>query len=186
MRARVLLAVLAVAAAAQLWVPASLILRSERTLAAGTAWRFRTAPVDPADAFRGRYVALAFADHAVACADADRFRKGRRAYAVLGLDSAGLAVATALVKERPRTGDFVRVKVTYASAGSVSFDYRFDRLFLEEDMAPTAERLYRERNISGARDSYLVVRVRNGFAVIEDLFIGGLPVRESVRRSGVR
>src|ERR1700676_3280082 len=45
---------------AQLAVPASLIWKREQTLRRGSVWKFRTAPVDPVDAFRGRYVALEF------------------------------------------------------------------------------------------------------------------------------
>jgi hypothetical protein len=182
MRTRILLAVLSLAVAAQLWVPASLILRSELTLATGTAYRFRTEPVDPYDAFRGRYVALGFADDEVACGDTGRVRPGRHAYALLTTDAGGFARVSALAAEKPRSGDCVRVMVRGESEGTVSFSFPFDRLFLEENLAPAAERLYRERNLAGAQDSYLVVRVRNGFSVIEDLFIAGLPVRESVRR----
>src|SRR5580765_7697968 len=47
-------------ALAQLAVPGSLIWKREQTLRRGSVWKFRTAPVDPVDAFRGRYVALEF------------------------------------------------------------------------------------------------------------------------------
>lgn len=45
---------------AQWAVPLAMVQRAERTLSEGTAYRFRTAPVDPADPFRGRYVTLDF------------------------------------------------------------------------------------------------------------------------------
>ena len=54
------LLVFALVGFAQLAVPASLIWKRERTLRQGHVWKFRTAPVDPVDAFRGRYVALEF------------------------------------------------------------------------------------------------------------------------------
>jgi uncharacterized membrane-anchored protein len=54
------LLVFAVVGLAQLAVPASLIWKREQTLRHGSVWKFRTAPVDPVDAFRGRYVALEF------------------------------------------------------------------------------------------------------------------------------
>ena len=54
------LLVFALVGLAQLAVPASLIWKREQTLRHGSVWKFRTAPVDPVDAFRGRYVALEF------------------------------------------------------------------------------------------------------------------------------
>ena len=54
------LIVFAVVAAAQLGVPASLMWKREQTLRHGSVWKFRTAPVDPIDAFRGRLIALEF------------------------------------------------------------------------------------------------------------------------------
>lgn len=44
----------------QLAVPAFMIVRREHALSMGRAFKFRTAPVDPYDAYRGRYVALNF------------------------------------------------------------------------------------------------------------------------------
>jgi len=54
------LIVFVLVAFAQLAVPGSLIWKREHTLRQGNVWKFRTAPVDPVDVFRGRYVALHF------------------------------------------------------------------------------------------------------------------------------
>ena len=45
-----------VVALAQISVPASMIWKRQRTLREGRLWKFRTAPVDPVDAMRGRYL----------------------------------------------------------------------------------------------------------------------------------
>ena len=47
-------------ALAQICVPASMIWKRQRTLREGRLWKFRTAPVDPVDAMRGRYLSLRF------------------------------------------------------------------------------------------------------------------------------
>lgn len=60
MNRNLLLALLVVLAAAQLAVPASMIVQRETVLTQGRVYKFKTAPVDPVDAFRGRYVALRF------------------------------------------------------------------------------------------------------------------------------
>ena len=54
----------------------------------------------------------------------------------------------------------------------------FERFYMEEELAPEAERVVRERSRGGQRDAYIAVRVRSGSAVIEDLFVGGKPIRE--------
>src|SRR3546814_15739493 len=59
---RVAWLLLAIALVLQWALPASLAARSEYVLRNGARYYLRTAPVDPADAFRGRYVALQFAD----------------------------------------------------------------------------------------------------------------------------
>ena len=45
---------------AQLYVPASMIFQKERVITQGTAYKFRTAPIDPNDPFRGKYITLSF------------------------------------------------------------------------------------------------------------------------------
>ena len=44
---------------AQLAVPCWMAYSMETVLLQGTPWRFKTAPVDPYDIFRGKFVALA-------------------------------------------------------------------------------------------------------------------------------
>jgi hypothetical protein len=45
---------------------------------------------------------------------------------------------------------------------------------MEERKAPKAEQVYRENS----RNTYALVRVRDGVGVIEDLFVGDKPIRE--------
>ncbi|MBD3853743.1 MAG: GDYXXLXY domain-containing protein [Acidobacteria bacterium] len=58
---RLRLALFTVVALVQLTVAGGAIVRSELALRTGEAFRFRIQPVDPVDAFRGRYVAIRFA-----------------------------------------------------------------------------------------------------------------------------
>ncbi len=47
-----------------------------------------------------------------------------------------------------------------------------------EHLAPEAERAYREHSIGASGDAYVTVRVRDGHAVVEQLYIGGKPAAE--------
>ena len=44
----------------QLFVPANMILEQEDILKNGTPYKFKTAPIDPYDPFRGKYVWLGY------------------------------------------------------------------------------------------------------------------------------
>ena len=55
---KILLVLFILVAIVQISFSASMIINREITLKSGKQFKFRTAPVDPYDAFRGRYVAL--------------------------------------------------------------------------------------------------------------------------------
>jgi hypothetical protein len=105
-------------AIAQWAVPGSLIWKSERILAEGKPFRFHIRPVDPADLFRGRYVAIGVERGTV---DLDRmhaegeFRPGTVMYASLAVDAAGFAYPAALTPAPPKGADVVRVRVGWGN-----------------------------------------------------------------------
>lgn len=54
---------------------------------------------------------------------------------------------------------------------------------MNEKLAPAAETAYREHARRGhQRDACTTVRVRNGRAVIEDLYVAGKPIREFLKQ----
>lgn len=185
--AKLIIALFALAAAAQIVVPASLVVRHELTLRSGTSWKFKTAPVDPADAFRGRYVALGFQEHQVPLADKQQFAHGQKVYATLETDPAGFARFKALSSSPPSDKPYLRVHIAWTSADSAEVELPFDRFYLEEHAAPAAEQAYRQSNRRGQTNSttYALVRIRHGSGVIENVFIDGKPIRDLVRDQGV-
>ena len=105
----------AVCCAIQIAVPASMILRHEGTLADGSVYRFRCAPVDPVDPFRGRYVALAFEQSRFEGSVPDGLDPGSTAYATLEQDTEGFAVISSLEETEPREGDYLKVRIEWSS-----------------------------------------------------------------------
>jgi len=67
-----------VAVLAQVAVPATMIWGRERTLAVGSVYKFRTQPVDPYDAFRGRYVSLRIEESHAPLAAGNEIERGRK------------------------------------------------------------------------------------------------------------
>lgn len=172
------IALVGLAVLAQLAVPISMIVKHERTLTDGELFRFRTAPVDPVDAFRGRYVALALEDATAPALPGVSLLSRQRVYALLGTGDDGFARVTELALERPERGAFIEARVYYQDpdTGRVHLHMPLDRYYMPEDLAPRAESVYRQRG--GADDSFIAVRVRDGFSVIEDLYVAGQPIRE--------
>jgi uncharacterized membrane-anchored protein len=174
-------------AIAQWAVPGSLIWKSERILAEGKQFRFRTRPVDPADLFRGRYVAIGIERDTV---DLDRvpaegeFRRGSVMYASLAVDAAGFAYPAALTPVPPPGADAVRVRVGWANrqpgigAKNISVEYPFARYYAGEKSAPRIEGAVANPEILRQGETWVTVRVLGGDALIEDLFIAGKPARE--------
>ncbi len=172
------------AAAAQLAVPASMLRGRERTLREGEVFLFACAPVDPYDAFRGRYVRLSVNAQDVPLAgEPFGTRRKRALFASLGRDGNGFAVVTGASRTRPPAGAFVRAEAwVRPHEATVSIRPPIDRYYLPEHEAPAAERAYAEHARADRGAAVAVVRVRNGDLVVEDVRIDGVPLREWVAR----
>ena len=177
--------VLAATCALQLAIPASMIVRHERTLRSGESFRFEVAPVDPVDALRGRYVALGFPSSitTVALGSPD-LAPGGRGYAPIEVGLDGLARFGRLSGDAPATGPYleVRVEAVDAATGEAGIALPFDRFYTDEDEAQAADRVYAER--AGSGRSWALVRILDGHAVLTDVVVDGRPLRELAREIG--
>jgi uncharacterized membrane-anchored protein len=183
-----MLAAFAIVAAAQLVVPASLIVRQERTLREGQVFKFKTAPVDPYDAFRGRYVALRFEQNSAPVAAGERFERGQRGYATVETGPDGFARFAAIGRTPPAGKPYLRVHALWSSGADVTLELPLDRYYMEEHLAPAAERAYWQNNRRGQtnQNAYAMVRIRNGTGVIENLYVAGKPIVELARELSVK
>ena len=191
---------------AQVGAAALSIFRYETTLAWGTLYKVKTEPVDPADPFRGRYVAIRPAvTLASPSAETERvlmnaytaraLQNGElNAYVVLGADADGFARAEAIVADPPRSGAYLALTQTDLRRVAASrWDARgavleraivlpFDRYYMSEAAAPAAEQRYREAALRNDETrAWVTIRVRNGRGVVEGLFIDGVPIEVAAR-----
>jgi uncharacterized membrane-anchored protein len=180
MTRRLALALFICLALVQLAVPASMIARRELTLHYGRQYRFQTAPVDPYDPFRGRYVALALQATTAPTPPDIQLTPGQQAYALLAEDAAGFATIASLSLTPPGGNTYFQTTVKYVHDDRVHLAIPFDRYYTDEHFAPTAERAYWQHSRGETRDAYITVRVREGLAVLEELYVAGKPVREFV------
>lgn len=170
---------LVIAIVLQWALPASLAVRSEYVLRTGARYYLHTAPVDPIDAFRGRYVALRFADVELALPANANWPVGTRVAVPLLVGADHFVRFGVPSLDSPGSGDFLHAKIASLTANRRAIlQLPFDRYYLNEQAAPAAERAYRAANANGsATTAYVSIRVRGGDAVLEQLFIDNLPVQ---------
>ena len=142
----------------------------------GEEYRFRTAPVDPVDAFRGRYVRLNFPGETLPLPEGVAVADGSDMFATLERDAEGFARFVALHGEAPPGRDAVPVEITSTTERTATVRLGFDRFYLPEYEAPRVEARMREL---GGR-AVAVVRVNGDRAVLADLLVdvealGALP-----------
>lgn len=162
----------------QFAVPTAMIAKREHALAHGRIFKFRTAPVDPYDAFRGRFVALGFDQNSVGVPEDSDFARGQKVYALLAEDADGFAYFTEVRRSRPDAGPYLSTKIQYMSGPNAQIHLPFDRFYMDENEAPEAERAYRQNSARSNRNAYVQIRIEKGFGVIEDLYVDGTPIRD--------
>ncbi len=163
----------------QWFVPASMIYEQESVLKNGKEFKFKTAPVDPSDPFRGKYIILNFDSEQYQISDPLNWGPGNDVFVSL-YDSAGYAIIKGVSKTKPNHSDFIKATVSYISEDVLYFNYPFDRFYLEEGKAPAAEKLYNEMQRDTLVDVFAVVSIRDGVAALKDVTIGGKSINEAV------
>lgn len=156
----------------QLSFPGKLVFDSNKVLWLGTELKFETRPVDPADPFRGRYVALNFAANQFK--SLTKWKRNDPVFVLLNQDAQGFANIKGLSATRPATGElFVKATITYIYGNQVTVYYPFSKFFMEENKAPEAEKIYRE-----AGEGYALVKVYHGEVVLQDVVVKGKSLNE--------
>jgi uncharacterized membrane-anchored protein len=161
---------------AQLAVPASLIWKREQTLRRGSVWKFRTAPVDPVDAFRGRYVALEFEAEGQEISPPPNAGYDQTVFVTTRQNAEGFAEIDQVLLSRPPGDDFIEAQL---KGKTVSLP--FDKYWVTERDAPAAEAAYRAQSRREKRNAFVTVRVFRGDAALEQLYLDGLPLGEYLR-----
>lgn len=175
------------------------MVQAQAVLTQGKAYRFETEPVDPADAFRGRYIALGFKAARAEVEKGFNPDYGRSFYAVLGVDENGFGKIERLESRKPSSGDYVRVRGLYLQMEDCGvsmpereppvcrpldkplFQVQFpwDRFYMNEKAAPKAEEVYREA-LGSQKKNWAVIRVRGGKSAVEGVYLDGQPIQKAV------
>ncbi|HET8839389.1 MAG TPA: GDYXXLXY domain-containing protein [Flavobacteriaceae bacterium] len=168
----------------QLSVPVKMIWDREDVLATGTTYKFETAPIDPNDPFRGKYIHLRFKEDIIAVPNAKDWEMGETIYVRLTKDQNGFAKIKSVSKSKPSSEqDFVKAKVRFITGNAsdkLAIDYPFDRFYMEESKAQHAEQTYRYSQQDSTKTTYAVVSIKKGDAVLKDVLIDGISIKKIV------
>ncbi len=157
----------AVIALIQAFVPVNMIIHHEEVLTDGNLYKFKCAPVDPNDPFRGKFVALAYEAerHDIAAAN---FKEGEQVFVLLEKDADGYAKIGTVQSDEFNTGDYFLAKIRGVSEYQLLLEFPFNRYYIEESKAKAAETVYGRTNQEAVAHIY----VKKGSAVLKKLMIG--------------
>ena len=159
------------------------MVRSEVALRRGTLHRMAIRAFDPHDPFRGRYLAFAMPNQA-AHSTLDKEFDRSVAYVTLKPGPDGRSVFDTLTAEPPAEGDYLKVSMKWIRSGR--FDPPFSRFYLNEALAPEAEKLLNRALRNENVRSEILFRVYRGHAALVDLQIDGRSIVELARESARR
>lgn len=163
------------AVAIQLAAPLYMAWHWENILQTGQLYYWPTAPVDPYDAFKGWYIDLNFKENSGPILDNDALDYRRPAYALIKSDADGKAVIRGITAKQPGTDPYIKVRVIYIDHKTAHIELPFKRYYLPENLALTAENIYREKQ---GTTGVAAVRIKDGYGVIEQLYINGKTLEE--------
>ena len=153
---------LAITISVQMMVLVTEYLSSVWPIWFGNPVTLETTPVDPRSLFRGNYVLLNYAisDISTNLTNED-FKPGEVGYVMLKEED-GLFVATALQREKPETGIYIRGRVK-----QVQPDYRL-KYGIEAYFMPKEKALQAERSVRGGAQAEIYI-LSNGKAALSRL-----------------
>lgn len=166
--------------AAQIFVPSQMIYQQEDAIHTGTAYKFKTEPFDPSDPFRGKYITLNYETDSFQT-DEENWPYRADIYVYLKTDKEGFAAVKTVSKTLlDAEDDYVLAKSYSAYGGNLNFEFPFNRFYMNEDKAYDAEVSVRKAQRDTTQTCYALVYVKNGTAVLNNVFINEIPIKQFV------
>jgi len=177
-----LLLLFIIVALIQLAIPFKMILNEEMVITEGTPYKFKVAPVDPNDPFRGKYIALRFQETTYTVNNEEDWERNQTIYVVLTTDANGFMKIKKILAEKPNhTPDYIKADISYISNNKLHLKYPFDRYYMEESKAYEAEQYYNESlRDTMPHETYALVYVKDAKAVLQDVLIDDVSIKDIV------
>lgn len=171
----------------QLWVPANMIWKQESVISKGTLFQFKTAPIDPSDPFRGKYIRLQFEENQATVLGTSIWSEYEEVYATIEKGKDGFARIQMISIDPPQeTKNYIQVALNMrqqvGDSTILTISYPFDRYYMEESKAYPAEIIVRESTQDSTQYTTALVHVQDGKAVLTDVQINGISIQEVVQK----
>ncbi|MFV8340788.1 GDYXXLXY domain-containing protein [Flavobacterium sp. XS2P39] len=165
---------------AQLFVPLQMIFSQEDIIRTGKEFKFQTAPIDPYDPFRGKYITLFFKEREITVKNATKWTPGETVFATIITSKNGFAKITSISKSKPKNSEsYLKLKIGFAlNNDKIAIDFPFNRFYMNEKSAPKAEKIYQEFSMKKKNETYAVVAVKNGESVLKDIRINEVSIKD--------
>lgn len=171
-----------VLAVVQLFVPLKMILDREDVLDTGQLFKFKTAPVDPNDPFRGKYINLRFEASRFPITNPDAWAMNQEVFVQLTTDADGFVQVFNVTTVAPSSSvSYLKARISTITSDTLFLEYPFNRYYMEETKAYEAEQLYQKSLSDTSQIIYALVRIKEGNAVLEDVMVDGIPIKEVVK-----
>ena len=131
-----------------------------------------------------KYITLRYEEDVIEIQNEKDWIRGEIIYVFLTTDNEGFAKIKSVSKENPTDNqDFLKTKVSHVTGNGfnkLTIDYPFDRYYMEESKAYDAELTYRKSQLDTSQIAYALVSIKDGEAVLKDVLINGVSIREIV------
>lgn len=174
------LIIFAIVAVGQWAAPLSQIWIHEQTLTQGTLIKLKCSAPDPYDPLRGQFLAVRPEQREVSIPSDLKLVRDSRVYAALTTGTDGLTTISGLSLTPPASGDYIHLNTGYTYQNKASIVWPFERFYINEKLAPEADKWLAE-NIRSSKGIIAEVRVLNGRAVLADLSMDGKSFREILK-----
>lgn len=172
-------------ALAQVYIPANMIWQQQKTITNGKAFRFETAPVDPNDPFRGKYITLQFTAEDYYSDHISSLPGDGKIFVLLGEDEKGLAKIEDVQSVKPEnTSDYfvAEIDYKYPDENLLRLIFPFDKYYMEESKAYEAELAHRRSRRDSTQLTYALVMINDGKTALEDVVLDGVSIKEVVEQ----
>ena len=165
-------------------IPSKIIFDNNDILKNGRLVKFKCAPVDPSDPFRGKSLTLRFDSSFCKVRNAKEWKNDEKIFVQLHIDEEGYAHVTGLSKEQPKGNtEYVTAKTQKYSSyydSTLYFVYPFESYYLEESKSQVAGELYQESVNDSGQVTYGLVAIKEGNAVLKDVMINDVSIHKII------
>jgi len=163
----------------QLFVPLSMIIQKEIILDKGVIVKFQVEPVDPYDAFRGKYLNIGVVENKYDIENND-FSENQDIYVLLEIDDDGFAQLDQISIHPFRNDLYIKCAIDFIGEEYIHIEFPFDRFYLNEKYSQAGEDLFQKYSRGTREDAYITVKINNGKAVLENMYIQGIEINQFI------